>query len=176
MAKERASEDTFFRRAANIRKDREMEKAFEEKRKHKRFKLDNYSVECARKSILTAIGLKKNIAHELFDISGGGARLVVGEHLPLDTRVSVRVDLHQFNDSIETTGKIAWIRNVAPTGAGTKTYQVGVRFDDPESKEAKKIDYMKTWFLSPQAQAKMDMKSKTTGIMKLLGEKPKKTE
>lgn len=162
MAKERASEETFFRKMAeNKSSESNTERLYSERRKHKRFKMHDYELHCHKETLLSKIGFKKeNIAHTLHDISAGGAKLVVNERLALDSPIRMKIDLPKFSDTIETTGRVAWIRNIAPEEKGEPAFQIGVTFHNPESKECRKIDRMKSWFLSPQAQAKQRKKLK----------------
>jgi Tfp pilus assembly protein PilZ len=119
-----------------------------EKRRAARFRVDDYIVTCQPPGTLSSIGLKRNLAREILDLSREGARITLSEALEPGMIVQFTLHLNKFGDTLESRAEVRWCRpEVRTSGA---SHQVGLRFMDLPIEKQKRIDYMMGWFTSYQ--------------------------
>lgn len=123
-----------------------------EKRLAPRFQVDDYIVTCLKQGALSSLGLKRNLARTVFNLSRRGAQIGVVEALQPGDLVLFTLHLNKFSDTLESQGEVRWCRPDAKVGGSN--YQAGVQFLNLPEEKRKMIDFMKGWFTSYQAKHK----------------------
>jgi c-di-GMP-binding flagellar brake protein YcgR len=121
-----------------------------------RFKVDDYVVTAFRAGLLSTVGLRKNLAMEVVDLSRTGAQIVSMEKLPLGTRVSFTLHLNKFADTFETDADVIWTKE-GKDATGT-FYYTGLQFGEMAPAKAKLVEYMMSWFTSYQAKYRQEQR------------------
>jgi len=69
------------------------------------------------------------------NISRGGIRFLVRDFIPKDSRLKIRLDLHEIPFNFEAIVKVVWIKQIPHGGE----YEVGVEFTDMPDKAAQHL-------------------------------------
>ena len=121
-------------------------------RKAERFQVDDYTLTVFRTGLLSSVGIRKNLATEVVDLSRSGAQIVCTEKIPMGSKVSFTLHLNKFADTFESESEVVWIKEgPAPDGI---VFFTGVTFTSISPEKRKLIDYMMSWFTSYQAKYK----------------------
>jgi hypothetical protein len=119
-----------------------------EARKYPRFRIEEARVRLSTKGFFTTLGLVKgNKARGAINLSEGGVMLLLDERMPVDARVSVRIEMERHSDYIESAGKVRWCEQSARS---MKDFYAGVEFIGLGPADLKKIGQMRDWFTSPE--------------------------
>jgi c-di-GMP-binding flagellar brake protein YcgR len=121
-------------------------------RKAERFQVDDYTLTVFRTGLLSSVGIRKNLATEVVDLSRSGAQIVCVEKLPMGGKISFTLHLNKFADTFESEAEVVWIKE-GPSPDGI-VYFTGVTFTSISPEKRKLIDYMMSWFTSYQAKYK----------------------
>jgi c-di-GMP-binding flagellar brake protein YcgR len=148
-------------------RERQQEKAFEqnltqeatgntkprpaERRRYERFSLFDYIFSCFKKDFLHLLGLGKDIAKGIKDLSAGGVKINSSEALPPGTKVYFQLHLPRFSDGFNVSGEVRWVKEIKGEGEA-KEYLLGIQFTDIGEQDVKKIEAMRKWFTSPHAK------------------------
>ena len=118
----------------------------QELRKYFRFRIEDASVDLHIKGFFTSFGLGKvNKGRAAINLSEGGAMLLVRETIPVDTKVTVRIEMEKYEDFIETPGIVRWCEQSARSD---KDFYAGIEFTGLSDADLKKISKMREWFTS----------------------------
>lgn len=121
-----------------------------ENRRHPRFRVEGARVRLYREGFLTALGLvRSNKGRTVLDLSEGGARVLLTEHLAPRTKVRLRIEMERYQDTLEAVGEVRWC---VPRGK-PPTFQAGIQFTEIGPAVRRKIAHMHEWFASPQYKA-----------------------
>ncbi len=126
-----------------------------EKRVAPRFVVDDYIVTCLRQGPLSSLGLKKNLARQVVDLSRKGVQLVVTDQLQPGVLVQFTLHLNKFADTLETGAEVRWCRPDSASGA----FLAGIQFLSLPEDKRKMIDFMMGWFTSYQHKYRKEHKS-----------------
>ena len=124
----------------------------QEFRKYLRFRIEDASAEVYIKGLFTSFGLGKvNKGRAAINLSEGGAMLMVRETIPIDTKVTVRIEMEKYEDFIETPGVVKWCEQSARSD---KDFYAGIQFTGLGDADLKKIAKMREWFTSPEYKSR----------------------
>ncbi|MBI2933407.1 MAG: PilZ domain-containing protein [Planctomycetes bacterium] len=126
-----------------------------------RFKVDDYTVRAFRAGLLSTVGLRKNLAVSVVDMSRTGAQLVCTEKLASGMRILFTLHLNKFADTLQTDAEVIWVRE-DHDGGGTPVYYTGVQFGPMAPAKQKLVDYMMSWFTSYQAKYRQEQRTSTS--------------
>lgn len=148
MAKERPLEEAFLR---NIEKPRqEPKKSFLEKRRYRRFQISDYRFQLFRYDFFNTLGLRRNIAKQIVDISEGGIKLIADKLVDSGAKVIFNLHLPKFAESLEAKGIVKWARSLYEQGS----YELGIEFTSISEQDKSKIRHMQRYFVSPEGRLK----------------------
>lgn len=117
-------------------------------RKAERFQVDDYVVTAFRAGLLSSVGLRKNLATEVVDLSRTGAQIACRELIPIGSRITFTLHLNKFADTFETEAEVVWVKE-GPSPTGT-VYFTGITFGEMGKEKRRLVDYMMSWFTSYQ--------------------------
>jgi hypothetical protein len=121
-------------------------------RRAERFQVDDYVVTVFRAGLLSSVGIRKNLATEVVDLSRSGAQIVMVEKMTVGSKISFTLHLNKFADTFESEAEVVWVKEgPTPDGVGWFT---GINFTSITAEKRKLIDYMMSWFTSYQAKYK----------------------
>lgn len=156
MPREKASEKIWFGDDEPPRSPAEAEAReskplpHDNRRRHPRFSVDGARVRLYREGFLAALGLARGSKGQaVLDLSEGGARVLLTEHLAPRTKVRLRIEIERYQDTIELAGEIRWC---VPRGKPSN-FQAGIQFTETDPSVRRKIALMYEWFASPQYKA-----------------------
>src|SRR5262245_45811142 len=116
----------------------------QELRRFLRFRIEDASAELFIKGFFTSFGLGRvNKGRAAINLSEGGVMLLVSETIPLETKVTVRIDMEKYQDFIEATGIVRWCEQSA---RNDKDFYAGIQFTGLSDADLKKIAKMREWF------------------------------
>ena len=141
----------------------------EDRREHARFEPDDANTIVFRRGLLTLVGMRRTIkAMVTLDLSTGGVRVLIKRRLKPKTKVKVKIQMEKYKDSIETTGVIQWCFQ---NKSNSKEFYAGIKFEDMDDTQTRKLGRMRDWFTSPQYKAVRDSKMKPDesglGVLKI---------
>ncbi len=119
-----------------------------------RFKVDDYVVTAFRTGLLSSVGLRKNLATAVVDLSRTGVQVVCVEKLPTGTRVAFMLHLNKFADTFETESEVVWVKEGKE--GGETVWFTGLQFGPMAPAKQKLVDYMMSWFTSYQAKYRQE--------------------
>lgn len=129
-------------------------------RRHLRFEVESTGASLTVNGLLSVFGLRgDNKARAVMNLSEGGALVVVHETIPRGTKVRVRVEMERYQDVFTADGVVRWCTK-HPRQEGL--HQLGVQFTNLSDVQARKLVKMRDWFTSPQYQARVAERAKTT--------------
>jgi hypothetical protein len=114
------------------------------RRRAARFDVHGARAELRRAGITALLGGR--VEGEVVNLAEGGIRVIVPKELPAGRKVRCRVRLERFEDPLDVKGRILWCRRDLMSETG---FLVGIAFQDPEPRQARKISAMREWFSSP---------------------------
>lgn len=128
-------------------------------RRHLRFRVDDASARLYLKGLLTSIGLGRvNKCRAAINLSESGVLLLVGEILPVDARVTVRIEMQTFSDVIEAEGVVRWCTESARR---KDEFYAGVEFSGLGEQDLKRIAHMREYFTSAEHKARTATRRRT---------------
>jgi len=128
-------------------------------RRQMRFRVDDASAKLYLKGLLTSIGLGRvNKCRAAINLSESGVLLMVGEKLPVDARVSVRIEMQLFSDVIEAEGVVRWCTESARK---KDDFYAGIEFSGLGEQDMKKIAHMREYFSSAEHKARTATRRRT---------------
>jgi c-di-GMP-binding flagellar brake protein YcgR len=128
------------------------EPAAPEPRRAERFQVDDYVVTAFRAGLLSTVGLRKNLATEVVDLSKSGAQIVCREKLAAGSKIQFALHLNKFGDTFESEAEVVWVKEgESPEGT---VYFTGIAFGAMTPAKQRQVDYMMSWFTSYQRRHK----------------------
>lgn len=119
-----------------------------EKRLAPRFEVDDYIVTCLKQGALSSLGLKRNLARAVHNISRKGVQIALSDPLDAGDLVLFTLHLNKFADTLECQGEVRWCR--PDSGAEGSKFSAGIQFLNLPDDKRKMIDFMRGWFTSYQ--------------------------
>jgi PilZ domain-containing protein len=131
----------------------------QELRRYLRFRIEDASAELIIKGFFTSFGLGRvNKGRAAINLSEGGVMLLVRETIPVDTKVTVRIDMEKYEDVIEASGVVKWCEQSARSD---KDFYAGIEFTGLGDADLKKIAKMREWFTSPEFKTRTATRRRT---------------
>lgn len=121
-----------------------------------RFHVDDYAVTVTRSGLLGSVGLRKNVATMVVDLSRTGAQVLCTEKMPPGTKVSFMIHLNKFADTFETEAEVVWTKEY--TDERGPQYSTGLKFSAVSATRQRLLDYMMSWFTSYQHRYRQDQR------------------
>jgi hypothetical protein len=156
MPREKASEKIWFgddeppRSSAGGESRPSQPLPHDNRRRFPRFSVDGARIRLYREGFLASLGLARgNRGRAVLDLSEGGARVLLTEHLAPRTKVRLRIEMERYQDAIEVAGEVRWC---VPRGRPSN-FQAGIQFTEGDPALRRKIALMHEWFASPQYKA-----------------------
>ncbi|MBI5366563.1 MAG: PilZ domain-containing protein [Planctomycetes bacterium] len=100
-----------------------------ERRRAPRYAARGLSVEVSEQAFLRIFGRRRAKAETVIDISGNGARLLLGAAPPASGKLDLTLHVLGEERPIRLRGEIAWAR----AASADRLFQIGVRFVDPDT-------------------------------------------
>src|SRR5947207_15670005 len=95
-------------------------------RKYLRFRIDDSSTSFSIKGVSTSFGLGRvSRGRAAINLSEGGAMLLVCETIPVGARITMRIEIDEHEDFIETAGVVRWCEQ---DGCNEKDFHAGIEF------------------------------------------------
>ena len=124
----------------------------QDRRRHSRFPIDDYSVVLYRIGLLERIIFRKrNIGRAIEDLSESGVCVVLEKRVRLGTPVHLLLILNKFSDMFEARGKVRWVR----ASRKKDHFDAGVEFTGIGKVHSRKMQHIKGWFTSKAFQRQM---------------------
>jgi c-di-GMP-binding flagellar brake protein YcgR len=133
---------------ASERTDRGTAPSGQDLRKHLRVQIDDASTSFSIKGISTSLGSgRASRSRAAINLSEGGAMLLVGESIPVGSKVIVRIEIEDRGEFVEAGGEVRWCEAEGTNGKG---FHAGIEFADLTPEDHRKIGRMREWFSSPE--------------------------
>jgi hypothetical protein len=116
-----------------------------ERRRHERHRVAIAEITCMPSGLLASLGLARNPARSLIDLSRSGAQVSVNKPLETGEYVRVRIRIPRVGDILTMTGRVQWCH--ADSRAPKKDrWVVGIAFRDVPAKSREILDGLRQWF------------------------------
>jgi c-di-GMP-binding flagellar brake protein YcgR len=122
-----------------------------QRRKWVRFSVKGVTPSVRKKTFLEFLNKADNRAKALYDLSEGGARVLVTERFVPGTKVHFEMEVKAFKDKFESHASVVWC---APYAYREGEFIVGLRFDDISAAQKRQIEGMRSYFNSPHHKQK----------------------
>ncbi|GEM_PF-2380530 len=125
-----------------------MRSARENRRRVARVRVDVAEIVCVPSGLLAGLGMRRNLARSLLDLSQHGARFVSRRILSPGRLVKLSLRIPRLGDVFKIVGRVRWCRPDPTSGRGER-HIVGVEFEEVPEKHRALLHGLDQWFGRP---------------------------
>jgi len=120
----------------------------EPQRRHKRFVPETVDIVCLPPGLLTKLGVNKNTAKGLKNLSLGGAQIISSEKLKTGDRVDLMLQFRYPKATVQAVGVVRWCQR--DTMSLEPRWNVGVVFKQMDSGSSGRLETVQAVFIDKQ--------------------------